>query len=71
MNERTVGYICKYVQKMDEKHPLYKSIILCSPGIGKNYANSQEAKLNKFKEKETKEYFRTYLYSSKGVRQME
>ena len=44
---------------MDEKHREYKPIILCSPGIGRDYVNTKEFKRNAFNEGETKEYYRT------------
>ena len=34
VNERTASYIIKYMTKVDEKHPNYKSIIFTSKGIG-------------------------------------
>ena len=40
VNESTVSYITKYVTKADEKHKLYKPIILTSAGIGKDYVKS-------------------------------
>ena len=50
VSEKTVNYITKYMNKTDEKHKNYKGIILTSPGIGKNYINRQDSKLNKYKE---------------------
>ena len=59
VNETTVGYMMKYVTKRDLKHKHYKSQIFASKGIGKSYINSEAAKLNEFKDGETKEYYRT------------
>lgn len=59
VNEKTIGYICKYVHKRDEKHKHYKSKILTSPGIGSNYINTPDRKTNRYKATETKEYYRT------------
>ncbi|AXH74403.1 MAG: replication initiator protein [Microviridae sp.] len=59
VNEKTVGYITKYVHKMDVKHLTYKSIILTSPGIGHNYTNTHDSKKNYFNHKETIETYRT------------
>lgn len=59
VNERTVGYITKYVTKVDEKHTTYQSIILTSAGIGKGYTDRTDASNNKFKGENTKEYYRT------------
>ena len=46
VNEATVNYIIKYVTKVDDKHTLYKSIILTSPGIGNNYKANEKHKYN-------------------------
>lgn len=42
VNGKTASYITKYVTKIDKIHPNYKSIILCSGGIGKNWANGKK-----------------------------
>ena len=34
----------------DLDNPEYKGIVLCSPGLGSNYINRQDAKRNKYKE---------------------
>ena len=36
--------------KPDLDNPEYKGIVLCSPGLGNNYINRQDAKRNKYKE---------------------
>ncbi len=59
VNERTVNYIVKYVSKVDEKHKNYVSKIYASNGIGKGYIEREDAKLNKYKEGETKETYTT------------
>ena len=61
VNESTIKYITKYLSKMDFKHKEYKPLILCSPGIGKNYIKSHNAHLNRYKATETKE---TYTYKN-------
>lgn len=43
-NEKTINYITKYMMKVDTVHKNYRPIILCSPGIGRAYVNSKEAK---------------------------
>lgn len=49
VNEKTTSYITKYVNKVDEKHPGYKSKILTSPGIGHNYTETNtDSKKNQF-----------------------
>lgn len=47
-NEKTINYITKYITKPDENHKDFKALIMCSPGIGKNYMKSVNASLNKF-----------------------
>lgn len=59
VNEKTISYITKYVNKVDEDHIEYQSIILTSPGIGKGYTESYDAQINKYQGKETKEHYRT------------
>lgn len=61
VNERTIGYITKYVTKIDKKHTKYKSIILTSPGIGSNYTKNKigDWKKNKYNKQETNETYRT------------
>lgn len=59
VNERTISYITKYVNKIDEKHRTYKSIILTSPGIGKNYTNRADSLKNQYNDNgETNETYR-------------
>jgi hypothetical protein len=59
VNEETIGYITKYVNKIDQKHKSYNSKILCSPGIGKNYINRADSQNNKYQEGTTKETYTT------------
>lgn len=59
VNGKTIGYIVKYINKTDKKHPNYNSKILCSKGIGKNYFNRTDYKQNKYKPKETRETYTT------------
>lgn len=49
----------KYVTKTDSKHKEYQPKILCSPGIGKNYTNRVDAKLNEYNDIKTNETYRT------------
>lgn len=64
VNEQTINYITKYVNKTDQKHKEYNSKILCSPGIGKNYTERLDFQLNKYNEKGTRE---TYI-TKQGVK---
>lgn len=59
VNESTVNYIIKYVTKVDLDHPNYKSRILTSAGIGRNYVVSGDYKRNVFKGSQTVEYYKT------------
>jgi hypothetical protein len=59
VNERTVNYIVKYVTKIDTDHKGYKAKILTSAGIGSNYIKRIDSNINKYKDKNTKEYYRT------------
>lgn len=59
VNEATVNYSVKYVSQIDENHKYYKSIVLTSPGIGKNYTEGYDSQRNKFNGRETIETYRT------------
>lgn len=59
VNERTINYVVKYVTKVDIKHKEYKSKILTSRGIGKQYLKRTDAERNIYKGKETNETYRT------------
>lgn len=59
VNERTINYIIKYINKIDEKHKEYNSKILTSAGIGKKYIERIDAKKNKYKKGETDESYKT------------
>ena len=59
VNDRTIGYITKYINKTDKLHKEYKSKVLTSPGIGKGYMNREDAKRNKYEKGNTKEVYHT------------
>lgn len=61
VNGKTINYITKYVNKADEKHRNYKSIVLCSKGIGKGYTQQSKGDhvKNKYNGNKTREYYRT------------
>ena len=59
VNEKTINYIIKYLNKIDLEHKGYKPKILTSPGIGKNYVKRFDSILNKYDGTKTKEYYRT------------
>ncbi len=59
VNEKTINYIIKYVNKPDEKHPNYNSKILTSAGIGNKYLDRIDSKQNKYKGTKTDETYKT------------
>ena len=59
VNERTVNYIVKYMQKEDTVHKNYIPKIHTSPGIGAGYINTYNAGKNKYNGKETKATYTT------------
>ena len=59
VSEQTINYIVKYVTKIDRNHEGYKSKILTSAGIGKEYTETRAAELNKYKAGKTQEEYRT------------
>lgn len=59
VNEKTVGYITKYVQKMDEQHKTYKPKILTSAGIGNHYTKTDDFRKNKYNHSRTVETYKT------------
>ena len=42
VNEKTINYVSKYMTKKDEDNPDYISIVLCSKGLGANYAKENQ-----------------------------
>ena len=59
VNACTVNYITKYISKVDLDHMYYKSIVLTSAGIGREYTKNWSSTQNKYKGKETIETYRT------------
>lgn len=59
VNEQTINYITKYIHKVDSIHKMYKPIILTSSGIGANYTESYNSKLNRYQPNKTKETYTT------------
>lgn len=57
MNESVISYVIKYCHKTDLVHKNYKPIILCSKGIGRNYIDSHNATINRYKGTKTKETY--------------
>lgn len=77
VNAKTINYIVKYITKLDNDHKGFQGKVLCSPGIGKGYTQTFNAKQNEYNEKQTNEtyklnngakvalpvYFRNKIYS--------
>ncbi|AXH75611.1 MAG: replication initiator protein [Microviridae sp.] len=59
VNEITVNYIVKYINKTDEIHKEYNPITLTSAGIGKDYLNRYDSTKNRYKGEDTKETYIT------------
>jgi len=59
VNERTVNYIVKYINKTDENHKYYKPIVLVSPGMGCNYLKRYDSENNLYQGKDTNEMYKT------------
>lgn len=59
VNERTINYTVKYLHKRDNLHKGYRPKMFTSPGMGKGYLQSNDAKLNKFNESKTKQTYTT------------
>lgn len=59
VNNKTINYVTKYVTQQDFQHKYYKPIILTSPGIGRDYVKTHNARLNKYKKGKTDEAYTT------------
>ena len=59
VNNKTINYIVKYINKVDEKHKEYKSKILTSKGIGSGYMRRTDSENNRYRGKKTDETYRT------------
>jgi len=59
VSEKSINYMTKYMTKIDVMHKQYTPKILTSPGIGKAYTERIDAKLNKYKGKNTREHYTT------------
>lgn len=59
VNEKTINYIVKYLHKPNPNFKEYTPIVLCSKGIGSNYLNRLDSKLNTFDFDKTKDYYKT------------
>lgn len=59
VNDKTIGYITKYVSKTDLKHKTYQQKILTSPGIGADYMKRNDIAKNKYNHDKTIETYKT------------
>jgi len=59
VNGKTIGYIVKYITKVDESHKAYKAKIYASKGIGAGYMRRTDWEKNTFKPKNTNEAYKT------------
>lgn len=57
-NDSTVGYIAKYMTKVDKKHKYYKGKVFASNGIGKKYTETWDFRENRYKGEKTRDYYR-------------
>lgn len=62
-NSTTIGYIVKYITKIDNQHKDYKPSIYTSKGIGKNYINNFT--INKYKYNNN---YKEYYTSENGIK---
>lgn len=67
VSNKTVNYIIKYVKKVDEDHVWYKAKVLNSPGIGRNFKNSFDAKRMAYKGVETIRTYKTETGHKTGI----
>lgn len=58
VNDKSIGYCVKYVSKVDPVHKEYTSKVFASKGLGKGWLKRFDAEHNKFKGKNTREYYR-------------
>lgn len=59
VTDRSITYVTKYITKRDPKHKEYKGVILCSPGIGRDYINKHTETRHAFKHTQTIEAYKT------------
>ena len=67
VNERTMGYIVKYMNKEDTENKYFIGKVICSKGIGKNYIEREDAKNNIYKGEKTNT---TYRYRNGSIMQL-
>nr|WAE43666.1 MAG: replication initiator protein [Microviridae sp.] len=84
VTEKSINYITKYITKIDTENKGYKPRIYVSKGIGKEYTDKTEARLNRYKPNETQDkyknkngtetalpiYYRNKIYTEKQREQL-
>ena len=61
VNERSINYVVKYMEKIDEDHKTFVGQILCSPGIGRRYIDFLKKTGQQpftYRPKQTRDYYR-------------
>lgn len=59
VNEKTINYIVKYINKVDEVHKNYNPKIFSTPGIGNQYFQRINSKNNQYNGEKTRDYYVT------------
>ncbi|UPW41279.1 replication initiator protein [Sigmofec virus UA08Rod_4510] len=57
VNERTINYVSKYLTKIDEDNRDFRGIVLCSPGLGKEYVNRNRKRFEWRGDKSKEDYY--------------
>ena len=58
-NAKTINYIVKYMNKIDNDHKGFVGQVLCSPGIGKAYTDKERVKeMHRYRPGRTIDYYR-------------
>lgn len=70
VNGTTIGYIVKYITKIDRDHPNYKSRVWASNGMGANYLKRTDAQNNRYQPNgKTNEYYKDRTGIKRGMPQ--
>ena len=57
VNQRTINYVSKYLTKIDEDNRDFRGIVLCSPGLGRNYTIKNKKRFEWRGEKSKEDYY--------------
>lgn len=61
VNQQSINYLVKYIEKVDQDHKTFRGQVLCSPGIGRSFLDRIEQRHDisyRYKGRETKNYYR-------------